>query len=61
MVAALFEGGEHGPLAAPIVRDVIKAYFDKKARLASRRRRLPAFQHALLRSCADHGCAPLRR
>ncbi len=31
-VAALFEGGEHGSLAAPIVRDVIKAYFDKKAR-----------------------------
>ena len=42
---ALFEGGEHGNLAAPIVRDVIKAYFDKKVRndpqnlLAS----LPAF------------------
>jgi penicillin-binding protein 2 len=32
VVAALFEGGEHGHLAAPIVRDVIKAYFDKKAR-----------------------------
>jgi penicillin-binding protein 2 len=33
MVAALFENGEHGQFAAPIVRDVIKAYFDKKARL----------------------------
>lgn len=33
VVAALFEGGEHGNLAAPIVRDVIKAYYDKKARL----------------------------
>ena len=33
VVAALWEGGEHGYLAAPIVRDVIKAYFDKKARL----------------------------
>src|SRR5205085_9275692 len=33
VVAALFEGGEHGMLAAPIVRDVMKAYFDKKARL----------------------------
>ena len=33
-MAALFENGEHGQLAAPIVRDVIKAYFDKKARLA---------------------------
>jgi penicillin-binding protein 2 len=34
VVAALFENGEHGQLAAPIVRDVMKAYFDKKARLA---------------------------
>ena len=33
VVATLFEGGEHGQLAAPIVRDVIKAYFDKKLRL----------------------------
>jgi len=32
VVVALYEGGEHGHLAAPIVRDVIKAYFDKKAR-----------------------------
>ncbi len=32
IVVALFENGEHGPAAAPIVRDVIKAYFDKKAR-----------------------------
>jgi penicillin-binding protein 2 len=32
VVAALFEGGEHGNLAAPIVRDVIKAYLDKKER-----------------------------
>ena len=34
VVVALFEGGQHGQLAAPIVRDVLKAYFDKKARLA---------------------------
>ena len=34
VVAALFEAGEHGNLAAPIVRDVLKAYFDKKARQA---------------------------
>jgi penicillin-binding protein 2 len=33
VVVALFEHGEHGQFAAPIVRDVIKAYFDKKARL----------------------------
>ncbi|MCW5980858.1 MAG: penicillin-binding protein 2 [Bryobacteraceae bacterium] len=32
IVVALFEHAEHGPNAAPIVRDVIKAYFDKKAR-----------------------------
>jgi penicillin-binding protein 2 len=32
VVAALFEAGEHGHLAAPIVRDVIKVHFDKKAR-----------------------------
>jgi penicillin-binding protein 2 len=32
VVVALFERGEHGQLAAPIARDVIKAYFDKKVR-----------------------------
>ena len=32
VVVALWEASEHGTLAAPIVRDVIKAYFDKKAR-----------------------------
>lgn len=36
VVAVLFEGGLHGNLAAPIARDVIKAYFDKKARKGSR-------------------------
>lgn len=36
VVVALFESGEHGHLAAPIVRDVIKAYFDKRARMAPR-------------------------
>jgi penicillin-binding protein 2 len=34
VVVALFEGGELSTLAAPIARDVIKAYFDKKARVA---------------------------
>jgi penicillin-binding protein 2 len=29
----LFEHGEHGQFAAAIVRDVLKAYFDKKERL----------------------------
>jgi len=32
VVVALHEHGEHGPIAAPIVRDVIKAYFDKQQR-----------------------------
>ena len=34
VVVALFEGGEHGPAAAPIVADVIKSYFDKRLRTA---------------------------
>ena len=34
VVVALFESSGHGYAAAPIVRDVIKAYFDKKAREA---------------------------
>ena len=37
VVAALFEGGQHGQFAAPIVRDVLKAYFDKKTRLGQPR------------------------
>ncbi len=32
VVSALYENGEHSYFAAPIVRDVIKAYFDKKER-----------------------------
>jgi penicillin-binding protein 2 len=32
VVVALLEAGLHGDMAAPPVRDVIKAYFDKKAR-----------------------------
>jgi penicillin-binding protein 2 len=42
VVAALFEGGEHGQFAAPIVRDVLKAYFDKKTRLAREQKQLAA-------------------
>ena len=30
VVAVLYQSGEHGYLAAPIARDIIKAYFDKK-------------------------------
>ncbi len=34
VIAVLLEAGEHGNLAAPTARDVIKAYFDKKVRLS---------------------------
>lgn len=30
IVAVLYQGGEHGSLAAPLAREVIKTYFDKK-------------------------------
>ena len=50
MVAALFENGEHGQLAAPIVRDVLKAYFDKKARLAEPQKQLAHVPTDLLQS-----------
>jgi penicillin-binding protein 2 len=35
VVAALFEHGAESKFAAPIVRDVLKAYFDKKTRVAA--------------------------
>ena len=31
-VVVFFEHGRHGPTASEIARDVLKAYFDKKAR-----------------------------
>jgi penicillin-binding protein 2 len=43
VVATLFEGGEFSILAAPISRDVIKAYFDKKERVARAGERPVAF------------------
>ncbi len=33
VIAALYESGGHGQFAAQLVRDVMKAYFDKQARL----------------------------
>jgi penicillin-binding protein 2 len=33
VISALWEGGAEGPIAAELVRDVMKAYFDKQARL----------------------------
>ncbi len=47
VVVALFENGEHGDRAAWIVRDVLKAYFDKKARESK-----PQVQSAQLRPFA---------
>ena len=51
VVVALFENGEHGDRASWIVRDVLKAYFDKKERRAKGlelqtewRRRLDSFK-----------------
>ena len=42
VVTALFEAGEHGHLAAPIVHDVIKSHLDKKRRIEwARRATLP--------------------
>jgi penicillin-binding protein 2 len=41
-VAALFENGEHGHLAAPIARDVIKAHFDKQQRIEWSKRTQPS-------------------
>jgi hypothetical protein len=50
VVVALFESGEHGNLAAPIVRDVIKAYFDKKVRQdpTNELRSIAAFQPGVI-------------
>jgi penicillin-binding protein 2 len=39
IVVVLWEAGEAGSLAGPIVRDVLKAYFDKKERLEMTRNR----------------------
>ena len=44
VVVALYEHGEHGALAASIVRDVMKAYFDKKVRISELRQRQMAME-----------------
>lgn len=48
VVATLWENGAHGDMAAPIVRDVIKAYFDKKARIERLARPAPNLAAQLL-------------
>jgi penicillin-binding protein 2 len=44
VVVGFFEHGQHGNFAAPMVRDVIKAYFDKKARLLTLQQEKQAIQ-----------------
>jgi penicillin-binding protein 2 len=56
IVTALYENGEHSYYAAPIVRDVIKAYFDKQER--ERWTRQPPAGPDL--SAAALGATPLR-
>jgi penicillin-binding protein 2 len=41
VVAVLWEEGDHGMFAAPIARDVMKAYFDKKLRATTQTRLEP--------------------
>jgi penicillin-binding protein 2 len=36
VVAVLFEGGEHGPLAARVASQVVKAYVEKQRRLPTK-------------------------
>src|SRR5258708_38941484 len=49
VVVALFEGGTWGALSAPIVRDVLKAHFDKKARLGLPRPQMASIPPTLFR------------
>jgi penicillin-binding protein 2 len=44
VVAALFENGEESKFAAPIARDVIKAYFDKKVRLGQQQTQITSLE-----------------
>jgi penicillin-binding protein 2 len=55
VVAALWENGEHGDMAAPIVRDVIKAYFDKKQRMERLGRQPASLASAWLRPPGAEG------
>jgi penicillin-binding protein 2 len=61
VVVALFENGEHGDRAAPIVRDVLKAYFDKKARQSqSEIAKLRPFVHPAIFQFPQHAMAMLK-
>jgi penicillin-binding protein 2 len=59
VVVAFFENGQHGQLAAPIVRDVLKAYFDKKARLAQAQPQLAQVPSNLLGRPVPLSATPL--
>lgn len=61
VVAALYENGAHGDQAAPIVRDVIKAYFDKKARLNRTEQPAPAVAQVIQSPGAGAGRASAGR
>lgn len=47
VVSVLYEGGGHGDQAAPIARDVMKAYFDKKNRNVNRLPTLALAPHGM--------------
>ena len=47
VVAVLYENGLHGDRAAPVARDVVKAYFDKKARLLKLTQPAPSLAQSL--------------
>lgn len=47
VVSVLFENGLHGNLAGPIARDVVKAYFDKKARLLKLQQPAPSLAQSI--------------
>src|SRR5258708_33277058 len=49
VVVALFEGVTLGALSAPIVRDVLKCHFDKKARLGLSRPQMASIPPTLFR------------
>jgi hypothetical protein len=58
MVVTYFERFPgHGQYAAPLVRDVMKAYFDKKARLAALQQQKQALQ-ARAQSMENMGLPP---
>jgi membrane peptidoglycan carboxypeptidase len=48
VVVALYDHGGHGQFAAPVARDVLKSYFDKKTRLAAERERGKAAEGATI-------------